>query len=159
MDVVTSRDGTSVCFGEYDHISSKGRVLISRGASVKFGKDIGDGLGLHYDIEANANMVVYTEKDDPGVSSHSVLAVVFNFTLAQDKEDTPVLSMNRSGYTKIKPNDNGDIRNIHVKGSMIIDRYIRLNKCMAGSPGGWFFGQHSDEWFQPPKEMVIPEDC
>lgn len=156
-DLVISRDGTSVRFGEYEHMTQKGRVVISREASAKFEEDIGDGLGLHYDIEANASVVVYKDKDDPSVSSHGVLVVAPNFIRAQTKLDTPVLSMNRSGYTKIKPDDNGDICNIHVKGSMIIDRYIRLNKCMGEPLGGWFFGQHSGEWFQPPKEMVIPE--
>lgn len=156
-DVVISRDGTSVRFGDYEHVTSKGRVFISRGALAKFEQDIGEGLGLHYDTEANGALVVYTDKDDPAVSSHGVLVLAPNFILAQEKEDTEDLTMTRIGYTKIEPDVNGGIRDIHVKGSMIIDLYIRLNKCMSVYPGGWFFGEHSNEWFQPPKEMVIPE--
>jgi hypothetical protein len=156
-DVVISRDGTSVRFGDYEHVTSKGRVLISRGTLAKFDKDIGEGLGLHYDTEANGALVVYTDKDDPAVSSHGVLVMAPNFILAQEKEDPEELPMNRTGYIKIEPDVNGSIRNIHVKGSMIVDHYIRLNKCTSVYPGGWFFGKHSGEWFQPPKEMVIPE--
>lgn len=156
-DVVISRDGTSVRFGDYEHVTSKGRVLISRGTLAKFDKDIGEGLGLHYDTEANGALVVYTDKDDPAVSSHGVLVMAPNFILAQEKEEPEDPPMNRIGYTKIEPDVDGSIRNIHVKGSMIVDHYIRLDKCMSVYPGGWFFGEHSGEWFQPPKEMVIPE--
>lgn len=134
---------------------SKGTVIMSKGASTKFYEDIGTGLGLYYDMGAHASVVVYTEKDDPVVSSHGILVMAPNFTLAQDEKYTP--GQNRIGYIKIKPNDNGEVRDIHVKGSMIIDHYIFLYECMADLLGGWFFGQHSDEWFQPPKEMVIPE--
>lgn len=70
---------------------SKGRVVISKNASVAFNEDFGHGLGLHYDME-NAGVVVYTANDD-----HGVLVLAPNFTLAQEKEYTPVLSMNRSG--------------------------------------------------------------
>lgn len=156
-DLVISRDGTSVRFGEYEHVTSKGRVLISKGDLATFDKAIGGGLGFHYDTEANGALVVYTEKDDPSVGSHGVLVLAPNFILPEEKEDTEELTMNRIGYTKIEPDVDGGIRNIHVKGSIIIDRYIHLKKYMAVSPGGWFFGQHSGEWFQPPKEMVINE--
>lgn len=99
-DVVISRDGTSVHFREYEHVTSKGRVLISRGVLAKFDEDIGEGLGLHYDTEANGALVVYTDKDDPAVSSHGVLVLAPNFILAQEKEDTEDLTMNRIGYNQ-----------------------------------------------------------
>lgn len=143
-DLVISRDSTSVRFGEYDNMRSKGRVVISDKASVAFNEDIGDGLGLLYDIKDNAGVVIVnTAKDDLGVGSHGVLVLAPNFTLAQDKEYTPVLSMNRSGYTKITPDDNGGVCNIHVKSSMIINHCVHLDK--VDPLGGWFFGHHSDK--------------
>lgn len=156
-DLVISRFKSSVRFGESDQMASKGTVIFSRGASPQFDEDINDGLGIHFDMEANNCVVVYTNKDDPSITSHGVWVLAPNFTPAQDKEFTPVTSVDRSGYTKIKPDDDGNIRNIHVKGSMIIDKYIILSNDLAEPLGGWFFGEHSHLWFQPSKEMVIPE--
>lgn len=156
-DLVISRLESSVRFGESDHTASMGTVIFSRGLLPQFDEDINDGLGIHFDMEDNNCVVVYTNKDDPSVASHGVWVMAPNFIPAQDKEFTPVTSVDRCDYTKIEPDDDGNIRNIHVKGSMIIDKYIILSNYLTEPLGGWYFGEHSHLWFQPSKEMVIPE--
>lgn len=159
-DLVISRDGSSVRFGELDHVTIKGRVLVSKGPSVQFDQDIGEDLGVHLSTQDSAGVTVYTEKDY--LHSHrnkrGVLILAPNFIDPQgDVNFAPATSISRPGYTKIKPDRFGGLRNLHVKGSLIIDTFVCLDQSIVPPIGGWYFGDRQHEWYRPPNGVIVPE--
>ncbi|KAK2832698.1 hypothetical protein Q5P01_016587 [Channa striata] len=159
-DLVISRDGSSVRFGELDHVTIKGRVLVSKGPSVQFEQDIGEDLGVHLSTQDSAGVTVYTEKDY--LHSHrdkrGILILAPNFIDPQgDVNFAPATSISRPGYTKIKPDRFGGLRNLHVKGSLIIDTFVCLDQSIVPPIGGWYFGDRQHEWYRPPNGVIVPE--
>lgn len=162
-DIVVSRNQSSVRFGDLTYMTSKGDVRVSKtlnGSSPDFEKPVDKGLGVHYVIESNSVMV-YVDNQAPSCKSRGVRIVASNFMspdvvaegLGADRPKEE--HTNRDGYTQIEPDENGHIENIHVRGSMVVDYYVHLNKVNA--PLGWFSGKHSQRWYQPHGTAVTRE--
>lgn len=162
-DIVVSRNQSSVRFGDLTYMTSKGDVCVSKtlhGLSVGFETPVYGGLGVRYDREFDS-VVVYVDNQVPSCKLHEVCIVASNLmspdfiTKDCDTEHPKTGHLNREGYTKIEPDEDGLIENIYVKGSMIVDHYVHLNK--ADTPLGWFSGEHSQHWYQPHSSTVTQE--
>ncbi|KAK2813243.1 hypothetical protein Q5P01_000872 [Channa striata] len=120
-DLVISRDGSSVRFGELDRVTIKGGVPCQGSVrSIRPGHRRGSGCSPL----------------DPGQRG--------------DVNFAPATSISRPGYTKIKPDRFGGLRNLHVKGSLIIDTFVCLDQSIVPPIGGWYFGDRQHEWYRPP---------
>ncbi|KAK2813508.1 hypothetical protein Q5P01_000792 [Channa striata] len=158
-DLVISRDGSSVRFGELDHVTIKGRVLVSEGPSVQFDQDIGEDLGVHLSTQDSAGVTVYTRRTtctateikgriDIGAQLHRS---------SRRRQFRSCHEHKQAGYTKIKPDRFGGLRNLHVKGSLIIDTFVCLDQSIVPPIGGWYFGDRQHEWYRPPNGVIVPE--
>lgn len=152
-DIVVSTLDGSVRFGDGDHITPKGNVMVLQDpASLADTVPARNGLYVHRDKDA-CYCVVYTAGEDPDVHYHGTCVVASNFIEPNDPEeisDEPQ-ALDRPGCVKIEP-ENGAVRNIHVKGSMFVDYYMRSNVVNERAPDKtWFvIDCNREQWFQPP---------
>ncbi|KAK2812289.1 hypothetical protein Q5P01_000044 [Channa striata] len=157
-DLVISRDGSSARSGarSRDHQGSRPRVQGSA-CSIRPGHRRGSGCSPL--TQDSAGVTVYTEKDY--LHSHrdkrGVLILAPNFIDPQgDVNFAPATSISRPGYTKIKPDRFGGLRNLHVKGSLIIDTFVCLDQSIV-PPLRMVFRDRQHEWYRPPNGVIAPK--
>lgn len=154
-DLVISKDGTSVRFGELTHMTHRGTVVMATVPSTdsihasrsmtNLKEAIGDGLGLCH-VPSIAGVNIYKKGNVSTGPMDDILVIAPNFTPAAENTYHPLTRM-RATPDMIEIGPGG---NIHVKGSMVFTCMIDLDKTPPTPLHGWYCSLIPNAWFQAP---------